>query len=236
MTRGQLAALIATRLGTVLDRAPKRRAGGRDRRPTHWAAAWIVRGDAGGRHGRVCATTRSSPCGLVAAASSRKRLRTAGSRWRWPTAARHLAAWQAARPALRGRRGVASLYRSAALAVAAGRDETPTSRRPLPARESRDRISRFVAAVARLRAARESGDAMTVLTAANQLTLLRLLLVPVFALCMLYGRAGLGARHVRGRRQSPMRSTACSRAAPDRRRSAPGSIRWPTSSCSPRCS
>ena len=31
---------------------------------------------------------------------------------------------------------------------------------------------------------------MTVLTAANQLTLLRLLLVPVFALCMLYGRPG----------------------------------------------
>jgi cardiolipin synthase len=30
----------------------------------------------------------------------------------------------------------------------------------------------------------------TVLTAANQLTLLRLLLVPVFALCMLYGRPG----------------------------------------------
>jgi cardiolipin synthase len=32
---------------------------------------------------------------------------------------------------------------------------------------------------------------MTVLTAANQLTLLRLLLVPVFALCMLYGRPGV---------------------------------------------
>jgi len=31
---------------------------------------------------------------------------------------------------------------------------------------------------------------MSVLTAANQLTLLRLLLVPVFALCMLYGRPG----------------------------------------------
>jgi cardiolipin synthase len=31
---------------------------------------------------------------------------------------------------------------------------------------------------------------MTVLTAANQLTLLRLVLVPVFALCMLYGLAG----------------------------------------------
>ena len=31
---------------------------------------------------------------------------------------------------------------------------------------------------------------MTVLTAANQLTLLRLLLVPVFALCMLYGMPG----------------------------------------------
>ena len=31
---------------------------------------------------------------------------------------------------------------------------------------------------------------MTVLTAANQLTLLRLLLVPVFALCMLYGLPG----------------------------------------------
>lgn len=31
---------------------------------------------------------------------------------------------------------------------------------------------------------------MTVLTAANQLTLLRLALVPVFALCMLYGRPG----------------------------------------------
>jgi len=31
---------------------------------------------------------------------------------------------------------------------------------------------------------------MSVLTAANQLTLLRLMLVPVFALCMLYGRPG----------------------------------------------
>jgi len=31
---------------------------------------------------------------------------------------------------------------------------------------------------------------MTVLTAANQLTLLRLMLVPVFALCMLYGLPG----------------------------------------------
>ncbi len=31
---------------------------------------------------------------------------------------------------------------------------------------------------------------MSVLTAANQLTLLRLLLVPVFALCMLYGLPG----------------------------------------------
>ena len=31
---------------------------------------------------------------------------------------------------------------------------------------------------------------MTVLTAANQLTILRLLLAPVFALCMLYGRPG----------------------------------------------
>jgi cardiolipin synthase len=31
---------------------------------------------------------------------------------------------------------------------------------------------------------------MTVLTPANQLTLLRLLLVPVFALCMIYGRPG----------------------------------------------
>ena len=31
---------------------------------------------------------------------------------------------------------------------------------------------------------------MSVLTAANQLTLLRLLLVPVFALCMLYGMPG----------------------------------------------
>lgn len=31
---------------------------------------------------------------------------------------------------------------------------------------------------------------MSVLTAANQLTLLRLLLVPVFALCILYGRPG----------------------------------------------
>src|SRR6185503_10317024 len=31
---------------------------------------------------------------------------------------------------------------------------------------------------------------MSVLTAANQLTLLRLLLVPVFVLCMLYGRPG----------------------------------------------
>lgn len=31
---------------------------------------------------------------------------------------------------------------------------------------------------------------MTVLTAANQLTLLRLFLAPVFALCMLYGRPG----------------------------------------------
>jgi len=33
-------------------------------------------------------------------------------------------------------------------------------------------------------------NAMSVLTAANQLTLLRLLLVPVFALCMLYGLPG----------------------------------------------
>ena len=31
---------------------------------------------------------------------------------------------------------------------------------------------------------------MSILTAANQLTLLRLLLVPVFALCMIYGRTG----------------------------------------------
>src|SRR6185503_9649065 len=36
----------------------------------------------------------------------------------------------------------------------------------------------------------ESADTMTVLTAANQLTLLRLLLVPVFVLCMLYDRPG----------------------------------------------
>src|SRR6187402_834945 len=33
-------------------------------------------------------------------------------------------------------------------------------------------------------------EAMSVMTAANQLTLLRLLLVPVFALCILYGRPG----------------------------------------------
>jgi len=31
---------------------------------------------------------------------------------------------------------------------------------------------------------------MSILTAANQLTMLRLLLVPVFALCMIYGRTG----------------------------------------------
>src|SRR6188508_885498 len=35
-----------------------------------------------------------------------------------------------------------------------------------------------------------SGDTMSVLTAANQLTLLRLLLVPVFVLCMVYDRPG----------------------------------------------
>ena len=77
---------------------------------------------------------------------------------------------------------------------------------------------------------------MTVLTAANQLTLLRLLLVPVFALCMLYGLPGWAlvtfavagvTDALDGLHRAPHGS---------RRRSAPGSIRWPTSCCWRRCS
>jgi phosphatidylglycerophosphate synthase len=76
---------------------------------------------------------------------------------------------------------------------------------------------------------------MSVLTAANQLTLLRLLLAPVFALCLFYGRPGwalltfvvaaatdaFDGLLARGLGQ-PTTLGACS-------------IRWPTSSSSRRC-
>jgi hypothetical protein len=67
-----------------------------------------------------------------------------------------------------------------------------------------------------------------ILTLANQLTLLRLLLIPAFVLCVVYGRFGWALVIF----APPMRSTASSPAAPtSARRSAPGSTRPPTSCC-----
>ena len=72
---------------------------------------------------------------------------------------------------------------------------------------------------------------MSVLTAANQLTLLRLLLVPVFALCMLYGMPGWALVTFAVAGVTDLFDGLLARRTRCRRRSAPGSIRWPTSCC-----
>ena len=77
---------------------------------------------------------------------------------------------------------------------------------------------------------------MAVLTAANQLTLLRLLLVPVFALCMLYGRPGWALVTFAVAGATDAFDGLIARRTGSRRRSARGSIRWRTSCCWPRCS
>ena len=77
---------------------------------------------------------------------------------------------------------------------------------------------------------------MTALTAANQLTLLRMLLIPVLALLVLYDRMGW-ALIVLILAALTDASTACWRGGRGSTpRSARGSIRWPTSCSSPRCS
>ena len=70
------------------------------------------------------------------------------------------------------------------------------------------------------------------LTAANQLTILRMLLIPAFVILLLYGyRAGRWSRFlvagITDAARRPDRAAARAR----RPRSAPGSIRWPTSCC-----
>ena len=76
---------------------------------------------------------------------------------------------------------------------------------------------------------------MTALTPANQLTLLRMLLIPAFVILVVYGYLGWALVVVRDRRhhrraRRPDRAAGRAR----RRASAPGSTRWPTSCCSSR--
>ena len=143
MTRGQLAALIAIRLGTVLDRAPKRPPSVATDIRTHWAAESIVRVtqagvmDVSANHtfqpgadisrgelaivsGRLiplALADRATACALKCSSALRRR------RVACPLSVR------------RTRRGL-------------GRDED-RCRRPLPADENRNR-SEVLAAVARL--------------------------------------------------------------------------------------
>ena len=77
---------------------------------------------------------------------------------------------------------------------------------------------------------------MTVLTAANQLTLLRMLLIPAFVILVLYGHLGWALVVFVTAGVTDGLDGADRAARPGRRpASARGSIRWPTSCCwSPR--
>ena len=107
--------------------------------------------------------------------------------------AAQLTQWQAARPSFPDVAASNLYYRAAA----AGRDlgrHVRGRRRPLLPDAARDG-QRSGGGHQPNRAAGEA-LIMAILTAANQLTMLRLLLVPVFALCMIYGRTGMGARRI----------------------------------------
>ena len=87
-----------------------------------------------------------------------------------------------------------------------GADDAFQPSRPVTGAEAIDAIERLSAMADARRRRRRS--TMTALTPANQLTLLRMLLIPAFVILVVYGYLGLGADRVRRRRASPTRSTA----------------------------
>jgi hypothetical protein len=184
VTRAQLAGLIGTRLNDLVTRAPRRAPAIVTDVEGHWAAAWIVPVAQTGimevfsNHTfQPGATVRRGE--LAQAVSQLLPLALAGR-------VAQLTQWQAARPAFPDVAVANLYYRAAALAVTAGImtvDEPDGSFRHGPRRAAKRR--RPSAESSNWRSA-DHGH----LTAANQLTMLRLLLVPVFALCMIYGRTG----------------------------------------------
>ena len=113
--------------------------------------------------------------------------------------------WQAVRPRIADLSPDHLGYPAAALVVGAGVMPLvdggafePT--RPVSGGEAIDVVTRL-----------EVLAPMTKWTVANQLTLLRMLLIPAFVILVVYGQARLGARHVRASPASPTASTASSR-------------------------
>ena len=237
--RADVAALIGIRLERRPRQGSAARDVGRDRRARPLGRAVDSAGDAGRRDGRLSRITPSSrPRGVRRSrprADVVSQLLTiiAGAA---PDRSRDVAGRA---PAVRGSAGRANVYyAAAALRRLVRRDDrrsTTTLRADTPATGAGRRGRHHPPAADRALTSRMPWN---VLTAANQLTLLRSLLVPVFALChaVRAGRAGrwrcfavAGAdRRARRPDRAPHR--------PARRRSAPGSIRWPTSCCSSRCS
>jgi tetratricopeptide (TPR) repeat protein len=157
VTRGQLAALVAVRLGAVLDRAPKRPPSVATDIRTHWAAASIMRVTQAGVMD-VAANHTFRPDALVsrgdlASVSARLVPLALGDR----SAA--LAPLKAARPVLGDISESHALYRSAALAVASEAMKTDEGGRFQPAKAATG--SDVLAAVARLHQLGEPRGATT---------------------------------------------------------------------------
>ena len=204
VTRGQLAALVGIRLEPVLDKVTQRVTPVATDVRGHWAAPWILPVTQTGvmdvypNHtfqpaARCCASDLARVVSQLLTIIAAQR-------------STDLAKWRAARPVFPDLPASNVYYGSAALAVSAGAmsalDDNGSRRgRPPPARPSRPPSP----ACSRSPGAQEP---MTVLTAANQLTLLRLVLVPVFVALHAVRVARLGADGLRDRRRSPTRSTA----------------------------
>jgi tetratricopeptide (TPR) repeat protein len=146
VTRGELAALIAIRLGAVLDRAPKRPPSVATDIRTHWAAESIVRVtqagimDVSANHTfQPGANLSRSELAIVSARLIPLALADRGAT---------LAPLKAARPALGDVAESHALYRSAALAVASAAMKTDADGRFQPARVATG--PDVLAAVARL--------------------------------------------------------------------------------------
>ena len=225
VTRGDLAALLGVRLQTLVARAAERQVVITDVRG-HWAQDWITavvrasimdtlpnyqfQPDAVVRRGDL-ARTVSRVLSLIEA------LRPAAA-----------AKWRNARVTVSDVAPTHLSYPAVSVAVASGVMPLEGGAfRLLRASEAgrgggRDQPSRSVGAM----------TAGPVFTIANQLTLLRMLLIPAFVLLVVYGQLRLGAAWCSSSPASPMRSTASSRGCPARRASsARGSTRWPTSCC-----
>ena len=183
-TRADLAALLGVRLAAVLLAAPQRALVVTDVRG-HWAQPWIRGHRACRGHGSVLEL--HLPAGNDAAPGRRRRRRQPG-----PGAAPRQRRRRRALGSAGGgnRRRAPQPSRLLGREARRGRGRHVARRRGVRPVAAHDRRRRGSGRLPARRAGERPVTAEPILTLANQLTLLRLLLIPAFVLCVVYGRFG----------------------------------------------